>query len=938
MGKVLFCGLDDNNAFNTGAAGTFYSHIAGGQTFTTPETDVQTLVRNAGTLSKLIVNLPSNGGGTTVIFRTRKNAANGNQLVTFTSGASGVLEDTSNTDTVAAGDKINHVTDASAGAAAFTGSFISNIYDATTNTSQLLVLGGSHAVATASTTWYGNLNGSLNAAQTTEASVKFRIRESETLAKLGVYVSANARTTNTIFKSRKNGADGTLTLTFGSTVTGWLEDTTHSDTLAAGDDANYAYVTSTGTQTLTLKTIKTEAVSTTSDSPLICARNTVVTQAEPLTRYYFISGSITAISTEVDVRLKVREAFTISELNILITLNGIGAASTLTLRKSGAAGNNTVSITSSGTGLFNDTTHTDVLTSTSEICYQLVTPAVSLTPTLSIAWISCSATLATSTNYDRPLTTETISVSESIARLKAANRSLSDSPAITEAIARLATNTRALSTETIIVGESLGEIFGVNRTLSTETITIGEALARLYAANRPLSAETITIGESLARLKAANRALTAETTAITESLVRTFGVVRTLSDTTVIGESLARIYNAMRTLSDTTTVSESLAKVQTLVRTLAAQTTTIGESLARILGAVRSLSDTIIIGESLARTLAAIRALATQTTTIGESLMRTLGIVRSLSDTTIISESIARLLAAIRALTAETNAISESLTKVFTPVSGVTFHRPLTAETVAVAESLVRSTTVIRTIIIETTIIAESLARLQALTRALSDTTVITGTVARVFGVVRTLSQTTVIGESLSRIFEAVRSLSQTTVIGESLARLQVLRRVLSTEITTISESLAAGKVLIKSLSDTVGISESLAKIQALIRTLSETTIVSESLSRLQTLTRTLTTQIINISDSVAAITGAFEAILIEFVSISESLVFSFLHIVKGVPLYLQPTRGIKPEGVGERNRSMERESPLYLKKQLELFVRLFTRKNSLGRFRHSNG
>ena len=68
------------------------------------------------------------------------------------------------------------------------------------------------------------------------------------------------------------------------------------------------------------------------------------------------------------------------------------------------------------------------------------------------------------------------------------------------------------------------------------------------------------------------------------------------------------------------------------------------------------------------------------------------------------------------------------------------------------------------------------------------------------------------------------------------------------------------------------------------------------------------------------------------------SQVFTHIYqIYTRTPLYLQPLPGKRVEGVGPRNRSMERESPLYIRKQLE---KLFTtiRKYSLGRRRNSLG
>ena len=68
----------------------------------------QILYRSPGTLSKLYVRVTANSNVGSVTLRVRKNGANGNMFVTIPAGATGAFEDTVNTDTVAAGDKLNY--------------------------------------------------------------------------------------------------------------------------------------------------------------------------------------------------------------------------------------------------------------------------------------------------------------------------------------------------------------------------------------------------------------------------------------------------------------------------------------------------------------------------------------------------------------------------------------------------------------------------------------------------------------------------------------------------------------------------------------------------------------------------------------------------------------------------------------------------------------
>lgn len=70
------------------------------------ETQGQLTARDAFTCSQTGVNISANTGSGTNTWRFRKNAGNGNQTFTFTT-ATGVINDTTNTDTMVATDKIN---------------------------------------------------------------------------------------------------------------------------------------------------------------------------------------------------------------------------------------------------------------------------------------------------------------------------------------------------------------------------------------------------------------------------------------------------------------------------------------------------------------------------------------------------------------------------------------------------------------------------------------------------------------------------------------------------------------------------------------------------------------------------------------------------------------------------------------------------------------
>ena len=73
------------------------------------EAQTQVTYRTAGILSNLWVRVSLNlilDGASTI--RVRKNGANGNQVVSFAASTTGTAEDTTNTDSVAAGDELNY--------------------------------------------------------------------------------------------------------------------------------------------------------------------------------------------------------------------------------------------------------------------------------------------------------------------------------------------------------------------------------------------------------------------------------------------------------------------------------------------------------------------------------------------------------------------------------------------------------------------------------------------------------------------------------------------------------------------------------------------------------------------------------------------------------------------------------------------------------------
>ena len=372
MGKSLFVNAPVTSA--TTAATTQYVPLTGGiplGSYGTVEADRQIVYRDTGTFSKLLVRLTLNSTNASTTIRTRKNAAtNGNLTVSPPAGTSGVYEDTANSDAVTAGDKwVYQIVHTGTGTISI--SLFSVIFDATTNTVSRLTVGSAGNFTTASATRYMSLSGSLSFGST-EATAQMNIRYACTGKHLTTTISANARTTATTVRTRKNTANGNMSLSIGAGVTGTVEEAspgTNSDTLAVDDLYCYQFVTSTGTQNISFVTFSVSLISTTGSAMHALAGiggiGTVVNQ----TAYIWWSGANPASTTETHYMLKLREAFTFSQLYVKLSANTTGA-STIRLRKNGADGNLATSIAASTSGNFSDTTNSDACIATDEVTLQ----------------------------------------------------------------------------------------------------------------------------------------------------------------------------------------------------------------------------------------------------------------------------------------------------------------------------------------------------------------------------------------------------------------------------------------------------------------------------------------------------------------------------------------------------------------------------------------
>lgn len=393
------------------------------------ESNREITYRAAGTVSKLYVRVISNGTSSNSTLTLRKNGSDTALTVTITAGTNAVFEDTSNSVSVAAGDKLCWKS-ISGGTGTLTFAIISAIYDSTTNCTARYVTEG-YGVATASATQFLPVCGNRSGTTTSEANVENTIKTAGSVKNAFVYVSANARTTNTTITLRKNRADTSIIFTYGNLETGIKEDTSNTVSFAADDELDWEITTSTGTQTLTLQCAVCDYETTTDNGVLTrgavgsTADYSFVTGAGGLTWYYPLgAGTIESITTEADAQMKARETFDMTNLIAYTNSNSIAGNTILCLRTNASDSSLTLTIGSSATGFFADTTHTVTLTAATDLINFKITTAIT-SGTLSLRQTGITTKLTGGPqNITRTMTTETVAASSSVIRLNTKKRRL----------------------------------------------------------------------------------------------------------------------------------------------------------------------------------------------------------------------------------------------------------------------------------------------------------------------------------------------------------------------------------------------------------------------------------------------------------------------------------------------------------------------------------
>lgn len=303
--------------------------------------------------------------------RLRKNNADGTCVCLIPFGTTGLFVSTGG-DTYAVADTINYIVKWGVGGTGqidFT-SINCLINTATTNSITRLVSYINSSIGIG--TQYNQIVYKTLRTQTTESTTQTKISVSGTLKNLYVYVSTNTRDGTHTINSRKNGADGNLTVSVGASTTGVFEDTSNTDTIADGDLLCWKTIRGGTTGSMAVTIIGADLVTTDDSFTSVLAGSSTFSPGSATDYFMQIGGNTIEADTDTQTKTKLYvENYSADRLRIELTTNTVASTSNLTFRKNGTDTAVTVPITASTTGLFEDTTHSVAISGLDDINYKL---------------------------------------------------------------------------------------------------------------------------------------------------------------------------------------------------------------------------------------------------------------------------------------------------------------------------------------------------------------------------------------------------------------------------------------------------------------------------------------------------------------------------------------------------------------------------------------
>lgn len=340
-------------------------------TTTTVESRHTRTMRHAGTFSRLSVYGPSQNltGGTVTVTLMKNGSPTALSVSIPNGGAFGEHEDAVNTVSVVPGDTVSYRVVNGGASSGYGVQWFQTLFDAGSSTVSVLTCPSNAAAGASNLTRYQPIAGSGGQFTSNEASVQSVCRWPGTRSNLYTNVAVNSRVNSSTMRSRKNGANGNMSISIPAGTTGVMEDTTNSDTLVAGDSCSTSLTTGAGSETLTIAVTGSMLSTSDGSQPFVwCAPGTVSYSSALGTRAYAHSGGIDGGSTAPAETTPKRDT-KLSHLRFYVTANARSlSATSLEMRINNVEQALAVSVPALATGEFTDSVTSPItVTATQEI-------------------------------------------------------------------------------------------------------------------------------------------------------------------------------------------------------------------------------------------------------------------------------------------------------------------------------------------------------------------------------------------------------------------------------------------------------------------------------------------------------------------------------------------------------------------------------------------
>lgn len=213
---------------------------------------------------------------------------------------------------------------------------------------------------------------------TTEAHAQIACRPGAVFSKFGAQIVYNDDTNgSSTIRLRKNGANANQVLSIGSETTGRFEDSSNTDTFADGDLSSVSYTQPTDAtpffiDTLVYCTVKPSANTLTYDTTTIKTGTTITTASA--TRYLSLGPETNFSSTNQTLTDLIFPANHVARnLQVYVSSNSRTTTTTVRPLRNGHNITQSISIGSTQTGRFEDTTNKDPITKNSTLGFAITT-------------------------------------------------------------------------------------------------------------------------------------------------------------------------------------------------------------------------------------------------------------------------------------------------------------------------------------------------------------------------------------------------------------------------------------------------------------------------------------------------------------------------------------------------------------------------------------